>query len=45
MRQISTAMEMCYNDSSCGDGGEAHWDGGSVPTAIGNYLTVALTDP
>jgi len=45
MRQISTAMEMCYDDSSCGDGGEAYWDGGSMPTAIGTYLTIMPTDP
>ena len=28
IRQISTAMEMCYDDSACGDGAEAYvkWD-------------------
>ncbi len=45
IRQVNTAMEMCYDDSSCGDGGEAYWDGASIPTAIGSYLTVVPTDP
>lgn len=45
MRQVSTAMEMCYDDSDCGDGGEAYWDGTTMPTAIGSYLTIAPKDP
>ena len=44
MRQISTAMEMCYDDSSCG-ASEAYITGTTFPTAIGSYLTAPPEDP
>ncbi len=45
MRQMSTAMEMCYDDSSCGDSEDAYVISTNMPTAIGTYLTVAPKDP
>ncbi len=46
MRQINTAMEMCYGDSGCGSL-EAYITstGTTLPTAIGSYLTVTPKDP
>lgn len=43
IRQVMTAMEMCYDDSGCGPGPEAYLDtnpGSADGTVIGTYLTV-----
>lgn len=57
IRQISTAMEMCYSDPSCnGSGGEGYpsinnttnssvTPGRLTTTAIGNYLNPLPRDP
>jgi prepilin-type N-terminal cleavage/methylation domain-containing protein len=44
IRQMSTAMEMCYDDSSCG-ASEAYITADTIPSAIGSYLTVFPEDP
>lgn len=44
MRQMSTAMEMCYDDSGCG-ASEAYLTAATMPGAIGSYLTVLPEDP
>jgi prepilin-type N-terminal cleavage/methylation domain-containing protein len=51
IRQISTAMEMCYDDSSCGGSSGAYLaiaagvPGRLTTTAIGSYLTTIPQDP
>jgi prepilin-type N-terminal cleavage/methylation domain-containing protein len=48
IRQISTAMELCYTDSACGGGAEKYptWTSRTniEGTSIGTYFTVP-TDP
>jgi len=48
IRQISSAMEMCYDDSTCGGGAEKYptWDARTNVEGypIGTYLTIP-TDP
>jgi prepilin-type N-terminal cleavage/methylation domain-containing protein len=48
LRQINLAMEMCYDDSGCGGGGEAYPDtsaGADTLTSIGSYLNPVPKDP
>lgn len=43
VRQVNTAMELCYDDPVCGGSSEAYIDtnaGSADGTPIGNYLTV-----
>ncbi len=45
MRQFSTAMELCYDDSACGAGDGAYIISATLPTAIGTFMPVAPSDP
>ena len=45
MRQISTAMEMCYDDSGCGAAEAYLTNAGPGVPAIGSYLANAPADP
>ncbi len=46
IRQISTAMEMCYDDSTCfTGGGQKYPQAATMPTAIGTYLSKVPVDP
>ncbi len=45
IRQINLAMEMCYDDSSCGAGSEKYYNTASAPTSIGSYLVAVPVDP
>ena len=47
MRQIGTAMELCYDDASCGSASGQYLTDNGVPivTAIGTFLPVMPTDP
>ncbi|MDP4007179.1 MAG: prepilin-type N-terminal cleavage/methylation domain-containing protein [bacterium] len=44
MRQINTAMELCYDDSTC-NVNEAYLQSATMPTAISTYLAVVPKDP
>ncbi|MDP2735896.1 MAG: type II secretion system protein [bacterium] len=44
MRQINTAMELCYDDTTC-EADEAYLSQAGMPTAIGTYLATVPTDP
>lgn len=47
VRQISLAMELCYDDASCGNSATVsdYPDTATPPTSIGSYLTVVPVDP
>lgn len=47
MRQFNTAMELCYDDATCGNGDEGYIQlaGTEAPTAVGTYLATVPTDP
>ncbi len=45
MRQLSTAMELCYDDSVCGDGNDAYLISATFPTVIGTFMPATPTDP
>lgn len=45
MRQISTAMELCYDDAACGAGDDAYITSATMPTAIGTYMVAVPDDP
>jgi len=45
IRQINLAMEMCYDDASCGGAGEQYISQATMPTVILNYLPIVPTDP
>jgi len=45
IRQIQTAMELCYGDSACGEGAEAYLFSTTYPAAIGTYIPVMPDDP
>lgn len=45
MRQIVTAMELCYNDSVCGGSGTAYLQSDPMPTVIGTFMTTVPQDP
>lgn len=45
MRQFSTAMELCYDDSACGAGNDAYVSQATLPTAIGTFMPVVPDDP
>jgi len=44
MRQFNTAMELCYDDSTCNTN-DAYLQSATMPTAVGTYLTSVPTDP
>ena len=44
MRQFNTAMELCYDDSTC-NANEAYLQSATMPTAVGTYLTTVQRDP
>lgn len=44
MRQLNTAMELCYDDSTC-NANEAYLQSATMLTAVGTYLTSVSTDP
>lgn len=47
-KQINTAMEVCYNDSNCGDGDNKYpntTQGVNTLTSIGNFITSMPLDP
>jgi len=45
MHQIALAMEMCYDDATCGGGTSKYWTGAAMPTAISTFMTVVPLDP
>jgi prepilin-type N-terminal cleavage/methylation domain-containing protein len=45
MRQFSTAMELCYDDSACGAGNDAYLIDATLPTVIGTFMPVVPGDP
>ena len=45
MRQFSTAMELCYDDTICGDGNDAYYIGAALPNAIGTFMPAVPDDP
>ncbi len=45
MRQFSTAMELCYDDSACGAGDGAYIIDATLPTVIGTFMPVVPDDP
>jgi prepilin-type N-terminal cleavage/methylation domain-containing protein len=45
MRQFSTAMELCYDDTVCGAGNEAYYIGTVLPTVIGTFMPAVPSDP
>jgi len=45
MRQLSTAMELCYDDAACGPGDDAYFVSGTLPTVIGTYMPAVPKDP
>lgn len=47
MRQISTAMELCYDDAGCGAGNDAYLIATGTPwiTVIGTYMPAVPNDP
>lgn len=45
IRQIATAMELCYNDAICGSGAYAYLTAAAMPTAVGSYMTVVPSNP
>jgi len=46
MRQMNTAMELCYDDASAACGGDAAYvNSATIPTAVGTYLATVPSDP
>lgn len=45
MRQFSTAMELCYDDTACGAGNDAYITDDALPTVIGTYMPAVPDDP
>ena len=45
MRQVNLAMELCYDDTTCGAGNEAHIQSVVMPGAVGTYMAAVPTDP
>jgi prepilin-type N-terminal cleavage/methylation domain-containing protein len=45
MHQIALAMEMCYDDSTCGGGTSKYLTSAAMPTAISTFMTVVPKDP
>ncbi len=45
MRQFSTAMELCYDDTACGAGNDAYLVSATFPTAIGTFMPAVPNDP
>lgn len=44
MRQINTAMELCYDDSTC-NADQAYLQSATMPAAIATYLATVPQDP
>jgi prepilin-type N-terminal cleavage/methylation domain-containing protein len=45
IRQINTAMELCYDAANCGTAAQAYIQSDAMPTVIGTYLANVPTDP
>lgn len=45
MRQIVSAMQLCYDDSGCGAGASAYYTTSNWPTQIGDYMAKVPRDP
>lgn len=45
MRQFSTAMELCYDDTACGAGNDAYITSATLPAAVGTYMVAVPDDP
>lgn len=45
IRQISTAMELCYDSPTCGVGNDAYIASATMPTAIGTFMPQVPDDP
>ena len=45
MHQIALAMEMCYDDSTCGGGTSKYIVSATMPTTIAGFMTAVPTDP
>ena len=45
MRQLSTAMELCYDDTACGEGNDQYLIAASMPTVIGTFVSAVPNDP
>lgn len=45
VRNIGTALELCYADSSCGNGANAYVYSDTMPAAIGSHMANVPTDP
>jgi len=44
MRQFNTAMELCYDDSTCNTN-DAYLQSATMPTVVGTYLATVQRDP
>lgn len=44
MRQFSTAMELCYDDTICG-ANDAYITSAAIPAVIGTFMPAVPTDP
>lgn len=45
MRQFSTAMELCYDDTACGAGNDAYITSAAMPAVVGTYMPAVPDDP
>lgn len=45
MRQFSTAMELCYDDSACGGADSAYIVSATLPAVIGTFMAAVPNDP
>jgi prepilin-type N-terminal cleavage/methylation domain-containing protein len=45
IRQINTAMELCYDDNVCGGSDSAYLQSATMPGAIATYLATVPEDP
>ena len=45
MRQFSTAMELCYDETTCGAGNDAYITSVALPTVIGTFMPAVPDDP
>ena len=45
MRQFNTAMELCYDDATCGASDDAYIKSAVMPTVVGTYLPTVPSDP
>lgn len=45
MYQVSNAMELCYDSSTCGAGAQQYISSVAIPAAVGSFMTSLPEDP